>query len=267
MRSVSLLDLAMKGLPLRDTLIIDCHWHLGYWGAETYWFTPDRQCDVNIEVMDNIGIDMVCANNVNIPPPKCNDLTIECVQKYPDRIVGFASVNPFYPDEVRDELERCFKVPGVKGIKVVSLNVFYLAPLPLYRIGRPESALYQEVWDFAAEKRCPILCHGIVTEEIVRDNPDTIFIPAHSAPGWEWPLRLSKYDNVYFDTASTGTLSGSIEYLIKRIGADRILYGSDFPASDPAFRLGTILSLKIKEEDKEKIMGLNMKKLLENVKS
>ena len=60
MRSMGLLELAKKGLPLKDTLVIDCHWHLGYWGPETYWFTPDRQCDVSIEVMDKIGIDMMC---------------------------------------------------------------------------------------------------------------------------------------------------------------------------------------------------------------
>ena len=46
---------------------------------------------------------------------EANDYIIESARKYPDRIIGFCSVNPAWGDAAAREIERCVKL-GARGI-------------------------------------------------------------------------------------------------------------------------------------------------------
>lgn len=78
----------------------------------------------------------------------------------------------------------------------------------------------------------------------------------------------SEHDNVYTDTSAVDP--ELTRRAIERIGADKILYGSDFPVvlaycdrkTGMVENLNNILNLDISIEDKEKIMGKNAKKIL-----
>jgi len=49
---------------------------------------------------------------------------------------------------------------------------------------------------------------------------------------------------------------------VKTIGPDRILFGSDFSINDPSTVLARINNALISEEEKQKILSLNLKALL-----
>jgi len=66
--------------------------------------------------------------------------------------------------------------------------------------------------------------------------------------------------NVYADTALASRYE--IEDYLDNFGYDRILFGSDFPFGDPKEELTKILNLSISQENKEMILGLNLKRLL-----
>ena len=64
----------------------------------------------------------------------------------------------------------------------------------------------------------------------------------------------------------TGQMPPGPELVCEKIGAERILYGSDMPASDAGQRLGMVMSAHISEAEKELILGANMQRLLDRVK-
>jgi predicted TIM-barrel fold metal-dependent hydrolase len=53
------------------------------------------------------------------------------------------------------------------------------------------------------------------------------------------------------------------EIAINRLGAERFLYGSDFPLGHPRVLLGLIDALRIPAADKDLILGQNLLRLLE----
>ena len=54
-----------------------------------------------------------------------------------------------------------------------------------------------------------------------------------------------------------------LERFVKEVGADKVLFGSDIPFLEPAAEIAKIVYARISESDKKKILGLNMKRLLE----
>jgi len=67
-------------------------------------------------------------------------------------------------------------------------------------------------------------------------------------------------DNVFFDTSLANP--STIERFIRRIGSHRILFGSDVPFGSMKAELEKVLRLPIGEEEKEAILGGNLRRLL-----
>ena len=119
--------------------------------------------------------------------------------------------------------------------------------------------------DIAQERNASILCHGYVTYEIAQRYPGANFIIAHGSSVPAFMLTLADLPNVYCDMSATSMLAGTIELLCETLGPERVLYGSDLPASDPGQRLGMVMAAKVSEAAKELMLGRNMEKLLGNV--
>lgn len=71
--------------------------------------------------------------------------------------------------------------------------------------------------------------------------------------------------NIFTDT-SLAPEYDIMDY-IERYGHERILFGSDFPFGDPRRELAKILNLRVSDEIKEAITGLNLKQMLGEVRS
>lgn len=76
--------------------------------------------------------------------------------------------------------------------------------------------------------------------------------------------RMDMSENYYLDVSGTGLFRhGMLARGIVEQGADRFLFGSDYPTCNPAmFVGGVLLDELISREDKEKILYTNAKKLL-----
>lgn len=59
--------------------------------------------------------------------------------------------------------------------------------------------------------------------------------------------------NVYVDTSSSQPEDGYLAYALQELGADRILYGSDYSGRDMATQIGRIHSIEMSHEDRDKI--------------
>jgi len=260
-----ILDQVKSALPLGETDVLDCHGHIGSWPTV---HMPRSSVEQTIETMDRLGVKRLCLS----PFLGCfcdfkrgNDLLAEAVAQYPQRLIGQFTINPNYADEILPELERCESRYGVRMIKIHPFCHEYPA----------DGQGYRQLWEYADEKKKIVLTHTWESDKtcgpelfapIARRYPDVKIILAHAGVtqrGCEEAISAAGgHDNLFLDTASSQPHIGMIERFVNEVGADRVLFGSDVPLLEPAAQLGRIAYARIKETDKEKILGLNLKRLL-----
>jgi len=119
-----------------------------------------------------------------------------------------------------------------------------------------------------------ILCHygagrapragSHLYRDVVRKFPRATYIMAHSLPDMaavDTAVEYFKDDDVQFDLANAFQ-PGVIEYARKRLGVERLLYGSDGCWGSIAMRLGLVCAADLPDEEKRKVLGGNMRALL-----
>ena len=77
--------------------------------------------------------------------------------------------------------------------------------------------------------------------------------------------RMKISENYYLDLSGTGLFRhGMLRHGIDEVGAERFLFGSDYPTCNPAMFLGgVILDTSISEEEKTLILAGNAQRLLQ----
>ncbi len=134
--------------------------------------------------------------------------------------------------------------------------------------------VYQHL-DVIGELDKPVLIHTggwskrAHPEEIIEaaeNHPNTTFIAAHNTKGYyyqtseEWRQRFIDADNLHMETSLNCTPKG-IETLVAEIGAERVVYGTDFPYGHPVPMNKNIEYADIPDEAKEKITWQNAERL------
>jgi predicted TIM-barrel fold metal-dependent hydrolase len=262
-------EAALAGEPLLGVEIVDAHAHL----------LPQRTSGVSfryveleqmLAAMDRMGIDRACISV--LATHEANAEMLEAVTRYPDRFVGFVLVNPRYPDEIEKTLEWCFENPGVRGIGEVHPTSYQ----HWYPVTGPA---YEPAWEFAAKHGVPVLIHSGPTSEAPRCSPTMIGEVARRHPGFpilighcgaydSW-LMLDEaidvaleHEQVYLEICAMGRFYGALEHIVKRLGPDKVVFGTDAPFHDWTAEVAHVAFAKLSDEDKEKIFGRTMRALL-----
>ena len=256
------------GKPVDGFRIIDGHAHMGYY---SYMYIPAPTPEDMLHSMDRLGIDLCCLSHhmaLTSDNVRGNSLVGEVMRKYPGRFMGYASVNPNYPYQVEDELRRCFYDLGFRLIKLHPI----LHKYPL------NGWVYEPVFEFADRCHAPVLIHTWVTDDPF-GNPDLFektaikypgatFIMGHSGGPYGATRAIEiarKYPNVYLDLTLSITVMGLIERLVKEVGAERIIFGTDNPWLDPSMFIGRLGLSRVGFEEKKVIFSGNFQKLLDGV--
>lgn len=259
--TMTIRELALRGEPITDTFIVNDHSHLGmYYG----FAQPAPDADSLVRTMDRVGIDQSCvfpSLAITADMREGNDLSLDAARQHPDRILAYAVPDPNLEKQVRDELQRCIDA-GARGFK-------FHTSLHDYPFGGPA---YVPAFELADKHRLPLISHGVdspdVLRGIARAYPNAHFIVAHAGAGRKHPEMDRTYDvaieepNVYLDTAGSVAHYGIFEQLVKHVGAERILYGDDFPWMCPTHQIGRILLAPITDDEKKQILGGTMQRLL-----
>lgn len=253
---------AKNGQPLKDVLIIDSHCHMGFWKQ---FHAPKNNAEGMLENMDMLGIDKAfVAPNAAIGPDYIfgNNVIIDALERYPDRFIGYVTVNPNYEDDMKNELDRCFKVKGMKGIKLhPSLH------------GTPiDYKNYRYAYETANERKCPLLIHTwgysdvAVIDKLSAKYPDAQFIIGHSGAdphAMAYAIDIVKSrENAYLDLAISFTYEGNVEWFVREVSSKKVLFGSDMPFFDPRPALGRVAMARISDAEKRDVFGLNMELVL-----
>ena len=197
-------------------------------------------------------------------------------------LIPFATLHPLAQDPESD-LEEALDL-GLKGVKLHSLlqrfdllgresldllEKVHRAGLPLLldtlygpgliRIKPHLQAFEQEVGPFATSPPQVAELAGIF--------PDLTIIAAHMGClyGWEEIEPLYGLDNVFFDLAYVDRLlePGQALVMIRRKGADRVLWGTDTPWREVAPALAWFRGLGLDRDEEEAILGRNIWNILE----
>lgn len=97
--------------------------------------------------------------------------------------------------------------------------------------------------------------------QIAKKYPDLICIGAHFGGYSEWDKIdcYSGIDNVFFDTCSTMPFNTTetVNALVKKVGADRLFFGTDFPMAEPITEMSMFDKLNLSSSEREKVLYKN----------
>lgn len=245
---------ALRGEPFTNTLVIDWHVHQGKWISQ---YLPGAD-EALIQRARNMGISKLVVNGTKWPDLRASNTAVAALAtRHPDLVIGFAVANP-YQRGMAGEVKRCFDELGMQGLKVH--NFFETIHSPRGITSYPSA--WRNVLAVVAQRRMPLLYHGVVSEAMVRDWPDISFVAAHGVASIPSMERLADCPNFHVDTPASSNLAWCIREAAAILGTDRILWGTDAPLADFAQRLGVVLDSGLPDDDLRKILGLNAARLL-----
>lgn len=247
--------------------IWDGHCHIsGYSG------TPAERVGKSLVVADRMGVDKLCiymgTSFHTEPTPaqliKANDQVLEAVAAWPDRIFGWVYLSPAHLETSLAELERCVANGPMVAIKLwVAQNCdTFEADAIVKRAEELKTPIFQHTWDkitgnLPGESRASDLAR------LASRHPDATFICGHTGGDWEKGTRaIRPHKNIYADLGGGDPTAGYTEMVVRELGAERVLYGSDIPGRSFASQLAKVYGAKISETEKELILGANLKRLL-----
>jgi predicted TIM-barrel fold metal-dependent hydrolase len=232
-----------------------------------------------IESMDKDGVDISVVLNIGWTTHELcvetNDYILESIARYPKRLVGFCTVQPWSLGYAIDEIERCVR-GGIRGIGEMRPDI------QLTDLGEEE--VMKPFIEVLMKHNLILLVHasepvghlypgkGAITPELLYpfliSYPDLTIVCAHWGGGLPFYALMPEVEkamgNVYFDTAASPFLySPQIYRQVSRlVGSDRILFGSDYPLLAQSRLLGEIKTLDLPEETTELILSGNARRLL-----
>lgn len=267
---------------------IDTHIHLtpphiiSGWqalGAKEPYFRLLSESPVNqfadarrvLAMMDLEGIDRAVVFGFAFQDPglcqAVNDYTIAQVQAAPDRLIGFAVVNPLDP-KADTELVRCFEAglrgvgelfPEGQGFSLQDHKVMGRLAEPCLAYGFPLLLHMNEPvgHPYPGKTSTPLAD----VEKLVDLFPELTLILAHWGGGLLFyelmPELRRKFSRVYYDTAASVFLYRHEVYEVaKTIGIfPKILFGSDFPLLPPSRYEKQIGRAGLSSEDLQGLWG------------
>ena len=231
-----------------------------------------------VESMDRDGVDRSVVVGIGWNDPglakESNDYIAESVQRFPDRLAGFCSVNPCWGDAAVDEVERC-AAAGLNGVGELHPDT-----QGLDITDGPRMAPFMET---AARLGMPVLVHasepvghlypgkGHTTPgklcRFIENFPENVIICAHWGGGLPFYALMPEVgqalQNVYYDTAASPFLYKQDIFGVaaQLVGPDKILFATDYPLISPRRLLAQVEASGLEAGDQALILGGNAVRL------
>jgi len=91
-------------------------------------------------------------------------------------------------------------------------------------------------------------------------------ICGHAGGDWELGARaIRSNENVLFEFSGADPHSGSVDYAVNLLGADRIVWGGHGPSRSYSTELSKVLDASISRAERMKIFGENYRRIAKDI--
>jgi len=235
--------------------------------------TPEERMEMLVQFADRLGIERLILSqgySAEFHPTteqirEENDRVLRALRRFPDRAYGSVYLSPAYLDFSLQEFDRCVRDGPMVSVGELEAD---------RRCNVPEM---DPIVEKAAAMGVPILQHTWLKAggnepgesspydlvELARRHPQVQFICAHTGGDWERGIRIIRStQNVSGDVAGFDPTSGVVEMAVRELGAERVIYGSDAGGRSFASQLAKVMGANITDQDKELILGGNLRRML-----
>ncbi len=178
---------------------------------------------------------------------------------------GFAGMHQDFPDFAA-ELDRIESI-GLQGVKIhpdiQGVNIDDPRMLKLYELMEGRMPVYFHMGDDRPQYRFSEIDRLVKIKQIF---PRLEVVAAHLGgySAWEESHKLAGLDGVWFDTSSalwamTAERAGE---LIRMLGTDRVMFGTDYPVKRTEGELARFLAIDLPEQAREDILYGNAARFL-----
>ncbi len=253
--------------------MFDAHLHCPSKSGDVWqWYPVTKTFDEFSRYLDRTGVQRGIINNVRCQLAKTPKDFIEgnrevarYVEQYKGKFLGACVVNPLFIDEALREIEDCRKQLGFVWVgELCNYTVPYQYTVKEFELLVQQVVKLNMVLDVHTELE--------EMEYVIQKFPQATIVFPHFGDSNEHDHIFKRIDaiaahpNTYLDTSGYGhDRVGMLEYAVKTIGADRVLFGSDFSINCPATVIARIENAFLTEEQKKKIFSGNLQALLRKV--
>lgn len=268
------------GVPSREELVEFRIWDTHYHG----FLSNGDRIKQHYEMMfyvDRMGVERVISVDIGgtlpkplVPMPHDEEQR-KILEKDKDKISGISPIDPGFPEESRAKMEKWIRNGPCIGIKYVGGNELGIT------CDHPNN---DAIISLAAELGAVIYIHTWIkvggnprypggnnlagestpmnVAVLAQRFPDVPMICGHAGGDWELGARaIRPYENVLFEFSGADPQSGSVDYAVNLLGADRIVWGGHGPSRSYSTELSKVLDASISHADRMKIFGGNYRRI------
>lgn len=253
--------------------VLDCHVHplnnFGLYSVDT----PEADAEQLVESARRSGIVKMILFSLHPTTPRepsmaecreANDWAMAMTSARPDVFLPFCYVNPMYPSESVEEIDRCVGAGRMCGVK-------------LWVARRATDPGLDPIVDRAVALDVPLLQHAWIkttgnlegesfpadVADMARRHPRARIIMAHlNGVGLRGIEDIREYENIVVDVSGGDPDACLVDIAVDRLGHTRVVYGSDAPIRHHAVTVGKVLAANLTDEEKLDVLWNNTAKLL-----
>lgn len=249
--------------PWAGAPILDAHAHVGPYNR---FFSADPSRAAMVRVMDRCGVTAAIVSSllaVELDTAAGNEETASVCAAYPDRFAGYLVINPW--QDPAGQIDRWHDHPAFVGVK--------LHPdLHEYPLDGPR---YAPVWEFAERTARPVLAHTWAgspyddldhIDRVAASHPDVWLLAGHAgvAPGsFDRAVAVARrHPRVLLELCGSYVHGRHIAEMVRSLGAEQVVFGSDFPFIDLRMSLGRVVFAELSDDDRAAVLGGTMMRML-----
>jgi uncharacterized protein len=247
-------------------VIIDSHAHVDEVPA-LGWLDPPEAL---IAELDEAGIDRAVVMTYTDAPalnPRAVEYLAEQVARFPDRLIAYVRLHPWYEREAHALLDRAINEYGMKGLKLH----------PVGSLAHPASDASLRLIRQAAGYRAPVLFHcgdealttplqiGQAAERV----PEATIILGHMGGYFHVEEAIEtavRVPNLLLETSAM-PYPHMIRRALDAVGPTRVLFASDGPGCSPALELHKLELAGLSDHERELVCSGNIQRLLDGVQN
>ncbi len=273
------LDPAVYGLPTREELvelrIWDLHYH-GFLGAADM-----RQHEETMFYVERFGIERIFAIDIGSSPRDAVGETDldgaqrELLEREKGRISGIIYIDPSDPEGSCRKMEKWIANGPCVGIKFFGGN----------RDGLPCDHLNSDrIIAYAAELGAIVYVHTwlkvggeprrpgggnapgestpMEVARLAERFPEVPLICGHAGGDWELGVRaVRRFENVLLEFSGSDSHSGQVDFAVKELGVERVVWGGHGPGRSYATELAKVLDADLSGAERMAVLGGNLRRI------